>query len=825
MFDKLIFPVPPPSYGPGSVRGELVHIPRRLSTIGAARLQTKNTNNNSHHQQDQEVDQAEPQVEKQNAHSVTDQLAPTIADFTCGIFLRSPIADAQHLVIYAHPNAVDIGHMRQEMVAMSRRVPVHVLLAEYQGYGGVLASSRASEDNATCDGMAAYKFAQDVLGFSCKKIICMGRSIGTGVWCSVLCQLQSAEESPLHAVLVAPFTSIRATVKSMVGKSFGDFASDLVGERFNNAENIVKMKCDVTILHGTKDDIVPYAHGVALGKLSPEVGTCKLVSLANVGHNDIPMQPSFDIVQGIVSADQRKVPSPAVARSFEQRLRPYLVNSSIHHSLQTGRSRPPPLLLPQQGATSASSSSSATGAAAASAVSSAKSSNHFGESLAHTICYNITSFLSLVRASWEVYLLAREEASLHASGSEQLLEHLSVFTSSFSHLRGSQQLAEQWRLSDYVELCAALWGQPLAAGNLVHSPAATGSVTAEAEKNNDDGEDTPQNLESPPTPSRRCLVFGTAVSNPSQIFDGLQESSHYDEIWRRDLGPALHKVYEDIRRVVQQAAADGEASAAAAASEPKSRKEIMASSWKTQQGAEAAAKGAESETSALVVPTAAARPPVLPENKVVEVAKKQLQKGAVYHTAALVAGHTQLREKFVPTLFWQLSPTLLKICCDNIEKQVRPALESLKRVHDQAEAKKPLSVSEKGAGFLQIDAERFIISCFHNNDYAAPALLQQSLLAESTAMMSTTTSTTTSDEAAAHQWRSTLLELLSSPYVDRVLVPLPLTVETSNALMAIVQHTRTAPPIVRIAPANVATEGVGNGSGGKKTPASDCLIA
>lgn len=126
---------------------------------------------------------------------------------------------------------------------------MHVLAIEYPGYG--LYKGETTEDKILADAEAVYDYLVSELFFNPKHIILFGRSIGSGpaTW------LASRREVGALALMSA-FTSIRGVVRDLAGKLLQYF----VKERFNNFENIKKVKCPTFIVHGLKDDFISFKH-------------------------------------------------------------------------------------------------------------------------------------------------------------------------------------------------------------------------------------------------------------------------------------------------------------------------------------------------------------------------------------------------------------------------------------------------------------------------------------------------------------------------------------------------------------------------------------
>ena len=105
------------------------------------------------------------------------------------------------------------------------------------------------------DSEAVYEYLTTRLRVKPRNIIVFGRSIGSGP----ATYLASKREVGA-LVLMSAFTSIRAVVKDFVGK----FAQYVIMERFNNLETIANVKCPTFLVHGQKDNLIPYNHSEEL---------------------------------------------------------------------------------------------------------------------------------------------------------------------------------------------------------------------------------------------------------------------------------------------------------------------------------------------------------------------------------------------------------------------------------------------------------------------------------------------------------------------------------------------------------------------------------
>ncbi len=180
-------------------------------------------------------------------------------------------------VIFAHGNAELIDHWAGEMTAFTR-LGFAVLLVEYPGYGrsdGSPTQASVTETLVTAYDMLAAREDVDT-----NRIVFMGRSLGGGAVCAL-----AAERSPAALILLSTFKSISAVA---VEKYYvpGFFARD----SFDNLTMLGGYAGPVLIAHGTRDNVIPYSHGVALHRAARR---SRLITY-EAGHNNCPPDwPAF----------------------------------------------------------------------------------------------------------------------------------------------------------------------------------------------------------------------------------------------------------------------------------------------------------------------------------------------------------------------------------------------------------------------------------------------------------------------------------------------------------------------------------------------------
>ena len=192
---------------------------------------------------------------------------PTAAgDTVAALWLRNP--GARFTILHAHGNAEDVGDVRP-LLERLRREGFSVLVFDYPGYG--TSTGRPTEAGAYAAADAAYAHATRELGIPPERLVLHGRSLGGAVMADLAARVPAAA-----LVLESTFTSA-ARVARMRWLPF---------DRFATHRKLPRVRAPVLVIHGTRDEVIPFAHGQALLALAPTPKDSLWIEGA--GHNDLP---------------------------------------------------------------------------------------------------------------------------------------------------------------------------------------------------------------------------------------------------------------------------------------------------------------------------------------------------------------------------------------------------------------------------------------------------------------------------------------------------------------------------------------------------------
>ncbi len=153
-------------------------------------------------------------------------------------------------IIFAHGNGELIEDWQGEMERIAA-AGLNALLVEFPGYG----HSEGKPSRSTL--LEAFTLAFDWLvardEVDADRIVAYGRSLGGGVAGDL------ALNRPVGAlVLQSTFSSAKAIARENLVPGF------LVRDRFDNLRAVSDFSGPVLLMHGIRDDVIPYAHAEAL---------------------------------------------------------------------------------------------------------------------------------------------------------------------------------------------------------------------------------------------------------------------------------------------------------------------------------------------------------------------------------------------------------------------------------------------------------------------------------------------------------------------------------------------------------------------------------
>lgn len=129
------------------------------------------------------------------------------------------------------------------------------------------------------DILSAYDYLSTRLGILPNKIILYGRSVGSGPTC-FLGQKLSLEGTPCAGII------LQSPLLSAYRVAF-NFRFTMFGDPFPNIDRISQIDSPIFIIHGTRDEIVPFWHGQELFLATKRRYRARPFWVTGAGHNNV----------------------------------------------------------------------------------------------------------------------------------------------------------------------------------------------------------------------------------------------------------------------------------------------------------------------------------------------------------------------------------------------------------------------------------------------------------------------------------------------------------------------------------------------------------
>lgn len=161
------------------------------------------------------------------------------------------------LFLWFHGNAGNVGHRLAHLSLLREQVGGSHFVFDYQGFGR--SRGKPSIPGILDDGRAAIAYAHQRGWTANRSLVYLGESLGAAVVVTL-----AMEAPPSHAILLAPFLSLRA-----MGEIRLPPLAFLVDQDLNSAQLIKRIPAPLLVVHGTADRTIPFQQGQALYELAP----------------------------------------------------------------------------------------------------------------------------------------------------------------------------------------------------------------------------------------------------------------------------------------------------------------------------------------------------------------------------------------------------------------------------------------------------------------------------------------------------------------------------------------------------------------------------
>ncbi len=183
--------------------------------------------------------------------------------------ISSKIPDKKYVKFLLHGNGGDALRWLNMIPLELHSKDCNYFILDYRGYGKS-DGEIFSENQMLYDVQKVYDYLKTK--YSEDKIIIEGYSMGTG-----LASYLASKNNPHSLILNAPYYNLLELSKEKVS-IIPDF---IVKYQFKTNEFLKKVKCPITIFHGTIDKVIPIEHSKQLLANYPKI---KFIELSNVAH-------------------------------------------------------------------------------------------------------------------------------------------------------------------------------------------------------------------------------------------------------------------------------------------------------------------------------------------------------------------------------------------------------------------------------------------------------------------------------------------------------------------------------------------------------------
>ncbi len=192
-----------------------------------------------------------------------------------------PVPEARCTLVWFHGNAGNISHRVDNIKSLHRylgrpQLP-NIYIFDYRGYGKSAGGLSDLSEEATyhdAEGALAYLRGRQDLAHS--RLVYFGRSLGAAIAVEM-----TRRHAPAGLILETPFTSIKDMARVVL--PFLPVGS-LLQTKYDSLSKMQQIRVPLLVLHGDRDDVVPYEQGRRLFEAANQPKT--FFTILGAHHND-----------------------------------------------------------------------------------------------------------------------------------------------------------------------------------------------------------------------------------------------------------------------------------------------------------------------------------------------------------------------------------------------------------------------------------------------------------------------------------------------------------------------------------------------------------
>jgi uncharacterized protein len=182
--------------------------------------------------------------------------------------------DPKGVIMYFHGNRDNLQRWGKIASDVGSYFHYDVFVMDYRGYGKSV--GKRDEDALNRDALFCYNYVKTQ--YAPKEIVIYGRSLGTGIAACLASEVQ-----PDKLILETPYYSVNDLVRGY----FSLFSlEDRLPYKIPSFQYLQAVNCPILMIHGTKDEVVPYSSGKKLYE-SLVNKNVTFITIQNGKHNNL----------------------------------------------------------------------------------------------------------------------------------------------------------------------------------------------------------------------------------------------------------------------------------------------------------------------------------------------------------------------------------------------------------------------------------------------------------------------------------------------------------------------------------------------------------
>lgn len=192
-----------------------------------------------------------------------------------------PAPETRFTLLWFHGNAGNISHRVDNIRQLHRHLPSPlrpaIFIFDYRGYGRSAGRhSDLSEEATYLDATGALAYLRGRQDLAGTRLLYFGRSLGAAIAVEM-----ARRQAPAGLILETPFTSIRDMARVALPLLP---VGGLLRTRYDSLAKIGEIRVPLLVLHGDRDDVVPYQQGRRLFEAANPPKT--FYTIGGARHND-----------------------------------------------------------------------------------------------------------------------------------------------------------------------------------------------------------------------------------------------------------------------------------------------------------------------------------------------------------------------------------------------------------------------------------------------------------------------------------------------------------------------------------------------------------